>query len=313
MPKVTRLGNRNVRSPAEDSLLSRIQSVQEMPRKGIILSVYGRAGTGKTTLACTFPKPLLIIGSEDGTGSVRDVEGIDFILVETSSEVDQLIGYVPTGHMRDVSRKDNFGGGYKTVVLDTVGGLQDLVLKEVLGLDSVPLQGSWGMANQETWGAVSSQVKEILADLISLSARGINIVIVAHEKNFTDSGSHSDVMLPYVNVAVQPATRDWLNGKCDYIGQMYIREQVRKERIEEGGQSMIIDTKTGRSEFCLRVKQHPIFMTRFRCPKGTKLPDAIVDPDYNKIKTLIEGGNTAPASTPSSIPGIIKKPTLPQK
>lgn len=45
------------------------------------ISVYGRPKTGKTRLSSTFPKPLLILGTEDGTESIKKVEGIDFIHV----------------------------------------------------------------------------------------------------------------------------------------------------------------------------------------------------------------------------------------
>src|SRR5262252_697284 len=40
--------------------------------------LYGRSGTGKTTLAATFPKPILLLDVSDrGTDSIADVAKVD--------------------------------------------------------------------------------------------------------------------------------------------------------------------------------------------------------------------------------------------
>ena len=105
--------------------------------------LYGASGKGKTRFACTFPKKVLLIGAEDGTKSVAGDKGVYFAPLYTSQELWDLIEL-----LRD--RRD-----YETVVLDTASMLQDLILKEILGLEQLPAQKSWGMATREQYGQCS--------------------------------------------------------------------------------------------------------------------------------------------------------------
>ena len=54
------------------SVMSRIVPVSEITHETVRMSLYGGPKTGKTRFACTFPKPLLIMGTEEGTASVRN-------------------------------------------------------------------------------------------------------------------------------------------------------------------------------------------------------------------------------------------------
>lgn len=275
MPKVTKQSHRV--QPKREVALAGVVSVGDMPLTGLKACVYGRGKTGKTTLACSFPGPLLIVGTEDGTKSVRSVKGIDFLRLTHSSTVDEIAAAVP--------------GRYNSVVLDTAGGMQDMVLKEILGLDDIPVERSWGMAGREQWQACGSQTKERLRSLLNLAdTDGVNVIIVAHERNFNDEGSGSDLIFPTVGAALTPSVAGWLNGACDYICQTFIREQTRDKVVKVGGKETAMSTKTGRVEYCLRVGPHPIFMTGFRRvhKAGEVMPDVIVDPSYEKLRELID-------------------------
>ena len=241
---------------------------------GIKLLVYGRGKTGKTRFACTFPKPLLVIGTEDGTRSVSNVKGVDFVQIERSSELDELVDLLKEGK-------------YKSACLDTAGGLQDMILKEILGLEDVPLQKSWGIAKQQDWGTCSMQTKERLRGFLELAnSHETNVVIIAHERNF-DSESESDLIFPTVGAALTPSVAGWLNGAVEYICQTYIREETKEVKLVKGKTSQ---KKTGRAEYCLRIGPHPVYMTGFRVPVGVVLPDDVVDPSHEKIRKYIEGG-----------------------
>lgn len=250
-----------------------------MPVEGMKVCLYGRGKTGKTTLACSFPKPLLIVGTEDGTKSVRSVKNCFFHLLENSSQVDQLVPII----------KEE----YKTIVLDTAGGLQDMILKEILGLDDVPIEKSWGIAGREQWQICGAQTKERLRSLLNLanSHTGINVVVIAHERNFNDEGSGSELLTPTVGAALTPSVTGWLNGACDYICQTFIREQTVKKNMKVGNkEGAQLTQRTGKAEYCLRVGPHPIYMTGFRrVRRGEMMPELIVDPSYEKIMEVIEG------------------------
>jgi hypothetical protein len=251
--------------------------------------------TGKTRFACTFPKPLLLIGTEDGTRSVMGTEGVDFVQIETSDEFGRLVAHLRSGPKR-----------YRTVVLDTAGGFQDIILKEVLRLETVPVQKTWGLAQREDWGVVGIQFKKRMTDLLDLSARtGLNVVVVAHERNFTEDSKASDVMSPSIGPSLTKSVASWINGACDYVCQCFIREEQRVLPPLLGDDGKPIDPdapaeyeKTGRKEFCLRVGPHAMFQTGFRIPPHRQLPDVVVSPSYARVVEVITGKPPAPSAPP---------------
>jgi hypothetical protein len=240
------------------------------------MCVYGRGKTGKTRFACTFRKPLALIGTEDGTKSIVGISGIDYARLYSSDELDRVSGMLADGE-------------YKTLVLDTAGGFQDIILREVLKLSEVPVQKSWGMADQKQWGVVGMHFKEKMNRIMDLADRtGLDVVVIAHERNFGEEGD-PDIVVPRVGAALTPSAATWLNGACDYIGQMFIRSKEEIQTIKVAGKDQQIKRRSGGYEYCLRVGSHDVYMTGFRLPPGRVLPDVIIDPSYEKVKAVIEG------------------------
>ena len=271
MPTVKKQTRKKGPVKKAEGVASRIQPVGLSG--GVKLLVYGRGKTGKTRMACTFPKKVLVIGTEDGTRSVSNVKGVDFVQLESSNELDELVELLK-------------GGEYASACLDTAGGLQDLVLKEYLGLTEIVLQKSWGLVKQKDWGPINAQTKKRLHTFLGLAqSHGLNIVITAHERQF-DSDSESDLIFPTIGAALTPGVTGWLNGAVECICQTFIREEMKAKQLTK---NTTTSKPTGKSEYCLRVGPHPIFMTGSRVPVGVELPDAIVDPSYEKIRKYIEG------------------------
>jgi len=257
------------------SIVDRIQPAGTS-NLGIRINIYGRGKTGKTRLLSTFPKPALIIGTEDGTKSVANVKGLDFVKLQNSGDLDDLLELLE-------------GGKYKSVGLDQAGGLQDIILREVLGLEELPIQRSWGMASRSDWGTCGLQTKQRLRSLLALAeTHAINVAIIAHERNFEED-NESDLVFPTVGSALSPSVAGWLNGACDYICQTFIKEETKDKKITVGGKAVVTQHKTGGKDYCLRVGPHPVYMTGFRLPPGVDLPEFIIDPSFAKIDKLIKG------------------------
>ena len=267
-PLKARNGNKTV--------TARIVAVEDMEEDGVRMNIYGRGKTGKTRLAATFPKPMLLIGTEKGTRSVNNVKGLDFVYIKTSSELDDLVELLKEG-------------SYKSAALDTAGGLQDMILKEILGLEDMPVQKTWGIAKQQDWGTCGAQTKERLKSLLDLAeTHAVNVVIIAHERTFSDE-NNSDLIMPTVGAALTPSVTNWLNGACDYICQTFIREGEVKRQVKIGAKVITKVEKKG-TEFCLRVGPHSVYMTGFRLPPGSiALPSEIVDPNFEKVHALMQG------------------------
>lgn len=305
MPRVTQITTKplsltqNGRLPVQD----RVAPVDEHDT-GIKLGVYGRGKTGKTRFICNFPKPVLIIGTEDGTKSVKNIPGVDFIQIVEIGEVDPLIQLLKTGgscwqqtltSWKKVPR--GTGAPYKSAGLDTAGGLQGLVIMEVKELKEVPIAKTWGMVHQKEWGTIGLQTNAWLKKLLDLAdTNNFNIGIIAHERNLSDPTTDSEIIAPSIGPALTPMSAGWLNGACDYICQTFIRDASEDREIIIGNQKQKQKIKTGKKEYCLRVGPHTIYQTGFRLPEGQAfetvggtLPDIIVNPDFAKLKLLIEG------------------------
>lgn len=240
-------------------------------------NLYGRSGSGKTTLWATFPKPILALICSGGAtpGELKSIDSpanrknIKAEIVEDSADVASLLE----------TAKD-----YRTVVLDHASGLQDMYLKEILGLSELPAQKGWGLASREQYGQCSLQTKETLRTLLSLDN---HLVIVAQEREFNTDGDE-ELLMPYVGSALMPSVINWLGPAVDYMAQTFIRAKTKVVEIKVGKSVQHKQQRTGGVEYCLRVGPHDVFMTKFRTP-GRSLPDVIVNPTYEKIVKLIEG------------------------
>lgn len=262
-------------------VISRIAPIAFDDNQGIKILLYGRSGSGKTTLWSTFPAPILSIVCSGGikSGELRSInmaenqKRIKQVVIEEASDMKKIIDHVSHTEV------------YKTVVLDHVSGLQDKILSEVLGLDELPAQMGWGVATQQQYGQMSLQCKEILRALLSLSC---NVVIIGQERE-SHVEETSELLMPTVGVALTPSLAGWLNPAVDYICQTFIRPTMVIKKTKIGDK--IVETKTRGTgvEYCLRTAPHDIYTTKFRIPKGNKLPEVLVDPSYQAIKKLIDG------------------------
>jgi hypothetical protein len=271
------------RVSTEGGVLSRIRNIEASGENRMKVSLFGMPKTGKTRLACTFPKPLLIIGSEDGTASVVGTKGVQFIRLRECAEISELID----GPIKE--------GVYKTVVLDNGTKLRDMRIAEILGLSETPVQKGWGFARREQWGECANSLKQLLRPLVDLpDTMDLNVVIIAHEGSISgsdeDSNGASDVIRPAVSSMLGKSLCLWVNGWADYMGQTFIREVEETVNASVGGQTKSMTRRTGKKEYCLRIGAHDIYTTSFRLPPSlANPPEVIVNPTYEKIKTLIQG------------------------
>lgn len=282
MPKIKKQTLRKPRK-ASKGVIGRIAPVR-LTEHGMKLNIYGRSGTGKTTLACTFPKPLLhIVCSAIGLGesrSITNIKGVDDIEIRTCAEIVELRDHV-------------LESDYKTVVLDHATGVQDLKIKEVLGLSEIPLAlyraagkgESWSVVSRQQYGQVALEMKEILRELLKLPQ---HVIIVAQEREFNADGE-GELLMPFVASALTPSVTGWLNPACDFICQTFIRQKTEEKQISIGKKKVNKRRNVKGVDYCLRTAPDPVYTTKFRLPKGTLLPDVVVDPDYVKINKLIQG------------------------
>jgi hypothetical protein len=255
-------------------------AIQDLAVKGYKFLVFGDSGTGKTTIACDFPKPLFFIRPEeveDGYKSVMDVKGV----------VTPPIPLTDPDQLSEIVEGQRRTQRYKTVVLDGVTCFQDLVIKKHMGYQDVPIKLTWGMVKQQEWGPINITLQTFLRDLLRLADQGTHIVLVAGERTIDGK---SEIGIPKIMAAVTPASTDWIHKTCDYNVHTFTRQQSTTKEIEVGGKKQTMAVPGGRKEYCLHIEESTgLYGTKFRIPKGQARPEVIVDPTFMKLQALIEG------------------------
>jgi hypothetical protein len=277
-PHVTQTGN---------SLFDAAVPLANLPRVGLKFLIFGQSGTGKTTLACTFPKPLLLIRPEeveDGSMSVRDVSGV-----------------YASPYIRDPDQISEVCAGqkatrrFRTIVLDGLTNLQDLVVKKHLGLQDTPVQYTWGMAREPDWNRIGIMLKDFCRDLFRLADLGTNVVLVGGERDLgKPSGDRADpeVTVPRITVGLIPGCVDWIHRVNDFNVHTWKRKKIIQRPLDVGPdvEPVMETVETGETEFCLHMSNdHSPYATKFRAPRGIRLPHVMVDPSYEKLWALIAG------------------------
>lgn len=276
--------------------MSEAVDVSEVADDNIKIVIYGENGCGKTTLACKFPKPLLLLSMEPnktgGALSVTKVAGVKYLRVDSVERAAKL---------SDELRESN---PFRTVVLDSVTSYQDLVLKKILG--RLPEQLNWGGVTRDQYRARSEQTKEGLRPFLNLEC---HVVCVAKQRDHNPpkddkpeiiQGVKEDGQVGLLQVGswfaadLGGATVGWLNDAADYIGHMYFDWETKVvEGAAVNGVKRTRVERTGKVIRKLRTGFHPNFCARFRIPTGDDDGDEVNEiekPTYEKIAALIRGG-----------------------
>ena len=151
--------------------MSVFDRVSKPADRAVMATIFGDSGMGKTSLACTFPNPIVIRG-EDGLQAIpADRRPDAFPLLTTSDELwEQLRGLITEKH------------DYKTVIVDSITALERMFVNEIVASDPKKPRsvnqalGGYG-AGMEAVAQMHMRVKKAATLLID---RGMHVVFVAH-------------------------------------------------------------------------------------------------------------------------------------
>ncbi len=255
------------KTPKKSGLEDRFQDLLDLNTPTII-TLYGRPGTGKTTISCTLPKPLLLIDVKDkGTDSGKrdDLEPGDITVFELEEfdEIYDIYDYI----------KDN-PDRFKSVVIDHMTSLQDFCYEKVMDEEGK------SRMSQGMYGTAGGYLKEVINLYKGLTDLGITPCFNCQDRMESGDGEGEDQLLPEVGPSLMPSVARTLCAASRVIGHTYQFENVEK----------LDGAKVRRNiEFRLRLGPNPYYITKVTRPFGTPCPQFLVDATYQDIMKVVKG------------------------
>lgn len=146
--------------------MSLIKKPNELTQSKIKLKglVYGQPGVGKTSLALSAPKPLLI-DFDNGLRRVAKQYQTDSVQIESYQ------------NLLDILTKEDISG-YETIVIDTLGKTIDR-MGDWLAISNPKLKQSDGQLSQKGWGSIKGEFQRLLK---LLEGKSKSVIFVSHER-----------------------------------------------------------------------------------------------------------------------------------
>ena len=171
----------------------------ELP-KTIVGCLYGQPGIGKTTLALSAPKPLLL-DTDNGIHRVQSEYRADCVQVKSYEDILEVLE-------EDLS-------DYETIVIDTLGELVNFMLKYFADKDkSLITRG--GTYNIKIWGFIKQEFQNLKMKLQLLNK---HLIFVSHTKEDKD-GETKNYRMDVAGSTSETVTKilDFL-GFCEMLGK----------------------------------------------------------------------------------------------
>lgn len=274
--------------PKNNSKFSAVTDrIKPVTSLGLVLAAlfYGKAGTGKTTVAATFPKPLLHLDvREKGTDSISDMKEVDSLSVEDWDQFEQVYWYLKSPENK-----------YKTVVIDAVSQLQDFALIAALAENG---KDENSPISKRDFGVAAGRLKSWIINYRDLVDAGINVVFLAHDRTNEGEEGEDGELMPSVGPRMMPSVASVLTAAVKIIGNTFVKES--HEKLPSGKAKRVV-------EYCMRVGPHAYYATKVRQPKGSYCPDILENPDYNAMVSLMKGELEPPVLTPAPVATKLKR------
>jgi hypothetical protein len=187
--------------------------------------IYGQAGMGKTTLALSAPKPLLL-DFDNGVHRVNYGHQTDTVQINSWNEAIEVL-------KEDLS-------AYETIVVDTIGKMMDYIINYIVPVGNPRIQ-DWGKINQE-FTNFNRSISSLHKNVIYVGHRDVRkegddtvFVPALREKSYTAIVTELD-LLGYVEakgtertITFNPTSRNDGKNTCNLPGLMKIPTVVDKE------------------------------------------------------------------------------------
>ena len=170
-----------------------------IPVHAIVTLILGNPGVGKTSLANTAERPLLL---DFDRGAHRSLCRPDTVIIERWSDVEDLT-------------QDDLAS-YRTLIVDTVGRCLDVLAVDIMTRE--PRLGTGGQLTLQGYGRLKGRFRSWLG---SITRMGVNVVLVAHA---VEERHGEEIRL---RVDAQGSSKEDIYKVADLMGRITIRDNRR--------------------------------------------------------------------------------------
>lgn len=212
-----------------------LDNVSKPADRPVIVTICGDSGMGKTTLAASFPKPI-VIRAEDGMQAVpADIRPDAFPVIQQVDDLwEQLKGLIHEDH------------SYRTLIVDSVTALERLFTQYVVESDPKKPRGiqqalgGYG-AGRDAVSAMHQRLRKAAG--ILAEKRGMNTVFIAHADTARIEPPDDDAYMRYTLRLHEKSMPAYVDD-VDVVGFLKLEtfttgEGERKKAISDGTRVLI--------------------------------------------------------------------------
>ena len=238
--------------------LSQAVDISELGQRNLWVP-WGKSGTGKTKFVASFPKPLLYIRvGDDGSNTIANVDGIKAIHAETLEQLKEIGKEL---------QKDN---KFASVAVDTFSMITNVWIDQNITQKKKKM-------TQQAWGDLKVETEELIKIFHEVAATHI-VALTCHESNDSIEGMEDEI-IPDFRPNTTKGARTYLEGMANYGIHM---AKMKKTVIKDGVEKEVV-------RYVGQLGANSYYWTKLQIDPDIKVPEAIVNPTYDKIMKIING------------------------
>lgn len=187
----------------------RIQKLEEITQENMLVTIYGNSGVGKTQLASTFPKPVLLIDCGDRKYGHITEKSVGVANAESYTDVMNILG------SEEVMAKFN------TIVVDNLTGLMTYARQAHAPNKRTLTQQDWQNVNYLLMEAVT-KLKQISQDKIC--------VLIGHQKVY-EAHDGDESVIDSITINSNPALKGWIEPNTNVA--IHVRKYIKEADMND--------------------------------------------------------------------------------